>query len=176
MFFQAIRQHGWDDSLPTSAAFFTGDFPRRRQRITRYLAEYVMAQVEQPANLDRWRYPEGRLVTLIMVRCGLRISDACTLRFDYLLHDGQGAAYLRYYNNKMEREAAVPIDDELEADIRVQQRRVLERWPDGNPHLFPRRTANVDGRRPLGPDSYRGMRGCSSRPSDPVGHLRGGRD
>lgn len=29
LFFQAIRQHGWDDNLPTSAAFFTGDFPRR---------------------------------------------------------------------------------------------------------------------------------------------------
>jgi hypothetical protein len=120
LFFQAIRQHGWDDSLPTSAAFFTGDFPRRRQRVTRYLAEHVMSQVEQPANLDRWRYPEGRLVTLIMIRCGLRVSDACTLRFDCLLHDGQGAAYLRYHNNKMEREAAVPIDEELEADIRAQ--------------------------------------------------------
>jgi site-specific recombinase XerD len=157
MFFQAIRQHGWDDSLPTSAAFFTGDFPRRRQRVTRYLAEHVMAQVEQPANLDRWRYPEGRLVTLILVRCGLRVADACTLRFDCLLHDGQSAPYLRYYNNKMAREAAVPIDEDLEADIRSQQRRVLERWPDGNPNLFPRMTANADGRRSLGPDSYRGM-------------------
>jgi hypothetical protein len=49
LFFQAIRQHGWDDTLPTTAVFFTGDFPRRRQRVTRYLAEYVMSQVEQPA-------------------------------------------------------------------------------------------------------------------------------
>ena len=157
LFFQAIRLHGWDDTLPTSAAFFTGDFPRRRQRITRYLAEHVMAQIEQPANLDKWRYPEGKLVTLIMIRCGLRVSDACTLRFDCLLHDGQGAPYLRYYNNKMDRAAAVPIDEEVEADIRAQQHRVLERWPDGNPNLFPRMTANADGRRPLGPDSYRGM-------------------
>jgi integrase len=157
LFFQAIRQHGWDDTLPTSAAFFTGDFPRRRQRVTRYLAEHVMAQIEKPANLDRWRYPEGRLVTLIMIRCGLRVSDACALRFDCLIHDGQQAPYLRYYNNKMEREAAVPIDEELEADIGDQQRRVLEQWPAGNPNLFPRRTANADGRRSLGPDSYRGM-------------------
>jgi integrase len=157
LFFQAIRQHGWDESLPTSAAFYTGDFPRRRQRVTRYLAEHVMTQVEQPANLDRWRHPEARLVTILLIRCGLRVSDACTLRFDCLLHDGQGAAYLRYYNNKMEREAAVPIDEELEAEIRAQQSRVLERWPAGNPNLFPRRTANVDGQRYFGPDSYRGM-------------------
>ena len=49
-----------------------------------------------------------------MIRCGLRATDACTLPFDCLLHDGQQAAYLRYFNNKMRREAAVPIDEELE--------------------------------------------------------------
>ena len=135
--------------------FFTGDFPRRRHRVTRHLAEYVMAQVEQPANLDRWPYPEGRLITLILIRCGLRVSTASTLAFDCLLHDGQGAPYLRYYNNKMEREAAVPIDEELEAEIRAQQRRVLDRWPEGNPNLFPRARTNIDGRRPLSPDTYR---------------------
>ena len=38
----------------------------------------------------------------------------------------------------MRREAAVPIDEELEAAIRAQQRRVLDRWPDGTACLFPR--------------------------------------
>jgi integrase len=155
LFFQAIRQHSWDDTLPTTAVFFTGDFPRRRQRVTRYLAEYVMAQVEQPANLDRWPYPEGRLITLILIRCGLRISSASNLAFDCLLHDGQGAPYLRYYNAKMEREAAVPIDEELEAEIRAQQRRVLDRSSEDNPNLFPRARTNIDGRRPLSPDTDR---------------------
>ena len=28
-FFRAIRQHGWDPTLPTTAVFFTGDTPRR---------------------------------------------------------------------------------------------------------------------------------------------------
>ena len=91
-----------------------------------------MAQVEAPANLDRWPHPEGRLVTMILIRCGLRASDACTLAFDCLLHDGQGAPYLRYPNNKMRREAAVPIDDDLEAEIRAQQQRVAARWPRRN--------------------------------------------
>lgn len=101
MFFGAIRQHGWDDTLPTTAVFFPGDCPPRPPRGTRRLAEYVMAQVESPVNLARWSNPNGRLVTLILIRCGLRASDACTLPFDCLLHDGQGAPYLRYYNNKM---------------------------------------------------------------------------
>ena len=141
LFFQAIRQHGWDDSLPTTAVFFAGDTPRRPPRRSRRLAEHVMAQVEAPANLDRWPNPEGRLVTLILIRCGLRASDACTLAFDCLLHDGQGAPYLRYFNNKMRREAAVPIDEELEAEIRAQQHRVAARWPDEHPCLFPRHRA-----------------------------------
>ncbi|MGV7852918.1 tyrosine-type recombinase/integrase, partial [Mycobacterium kansasii] len=74
---------------------------------------------------------------IILIRCGLRATDACTLAFDCLLHDGQGAPYLRYFNNKMRRQAAVPIDEELESEIRAQQRRVTTRWPERHPHLFP---------------------------------------
>ena len=36
-FFQAIRQHGWDHTLPTTAVFFTGDIPRRGPRLSRQL-------------------------------------------------------------------------------------------------------------------------------------------
>jgi len=156
-FFQAIRQHGWDNTLPTTAVFFTGDIPRRPPRLSRQLAEFVMAQVEAPANLDRWPHPHGRLLTLILIRCGLRASDGCTLAFDCLVHDGQGAPYLRYVNHKMRREAAVPIDEELEAEIRSQQQRVAERWPQTHPHLFPGTHGNANGQRPLTYYSYRKM-------------------
>jgi len=154
-FFQAIRQHGWEDSLPTSAVFFSGDIPRRPPRLSRQLAEHVMGQVEAPANLDRWPHPQGRLLTLILIRCGLRASDGCTLGFDCLVHDGQGAPYLRYLNHKMRREAAVPIDEELEAEIRTQQQRVAGRWPGAHPHLFPAITGNANGQRALTYGSYR---------------------
>jgi hypothetical protein len=76
-----------------------------------------------------------------------------------LLHDGQGAPYLRYLNHKMKREAAVPIDDDLEAEIRAQQRRVTARWPEGVGHLFPKPHANPGGRHPLTYYSYRMMLG-----------------
>jgi integrase len=156
-FFQAIRRHGWDDTLPTTAVFFPGDLPRRPPRLSRRLAEYVMAQVEAPANLDRWPDPQGRLLTLILIRCGLRASDGCTLAFDCLVHDGQGAPYLRYLNHKMRREAAVPIDEELQAEIRAQQQRVASRWPTAHPHLFPAPTRNAHGQRALTYASYRMM-------------------
>ena len=158
-FFQAIRRYGWDETLPATAGLFAGDCPPRPPRLTRHLAEYVMAQVEEPANLGRWPDPATRLVTLILIRCGLRACDACTLKFGCLIHDRQGAPYLRYYNTKMRREAAVPIDEELEAEIRAQQRRVIGRWPGGNPNLFPRRKANASGTWPLSSDTYRSMLG-----------------
>ena len=156
-FFQAVRRYGWDDTLPVTAGLFAGDCPPRPPRLTRHLAEYVMAQVEAPANLSRWPDPATRLVTLILIRCGLRACDACTLKFDCLIHDGQGAPYLRYCNTKMRREAAVPIDEELQADIRAQQNRVVSRWPAGNPNLFPRSKANASGKWPLSSDTYRSM-------------------
>ena len=157
IFFQAIRQHDWDDSLPTTAVFFPGDLPARPARLTRRVAEHIMAQVEAPANLDKWPTHEGRLITIILIRCGLRATDACTLPFDCLLHDGQNAAYLRYFNNKMHREAAVPIDEELESEIAAQQQRVCARWPDHHPHLFPAATCNAAGRNPMTYYSYRNM-------------------
>jgi integrase len=157
VFFQAVRQHDWDPTLPTTAVFFAGDLPRRPSRVTRHLAEHVMAQVEAAANLARWPNPEGRLVTLILIQCGLRATDACTLSFDCLLHDGQGAPYLRYFNNKMRREAAVPIDADLEAEIRAQQQLIVDRWPGHHPHLFPQLKGNAGGQRPLSYYSYRGM-------------------
>ena len=130
-FLQAIRRHGWDTSLPASAMFFPEDYPRGGERLPRALAEHVMAQVEDPASLARQDNPAYRLITLIQMRCGLRISDATGLPFDCVVRDAGGAPYLRYYNRKMKRETLVPIDEELERLIIEQQHRVRERWPDG---------------------------------------------
>ena len=155
LFFEAIRRHRWNDQLPTTAVFFPDDHPKRPPHETRRVAEHVMNQIEQPANLDRWPDPQGRLITIIMIDCGLRVTDTCTLPFDCLIHDGRGAPYLRYRNNKMNREAAVPIDEDLEREIRAEQDRVLRRWPNGSPHLFPRATSNANGQRPFGAKTYR---------------------
>ena len=156
-FFQAIRQHGWDDNLPATAVFFPGDAPRRPPRLSRRLSEHVMAQIESPANLDRWAHPQCRLLTLILIRCGLRASDATTLEFDCLTHDGQGAPYLRYRNHKMRREAAVPIDEDLQTEIRRQQAHVADQWTEAHPYLFPALTGNANGQRVMTYYSYRMM-------------------
>ena len=154
-FFTAIRQHHWDDTLPATAMFFSQDLPKRSERPPRALAEHVMAQVEHPANLDQGGNPAYRLVTLILIRCGLRISDALRLESGCLTADADAAPYLRYFNHKMKREALVPIDETVHHLITEQQQRVLERWPGGPPWLFPRPTKNLDGTAPVSSSTYR---------------------
>lgn len=55
----------------------------------------------------------------------------------------------------MKREALVPIDADLAEAITAQRRRVHERWPGGEPVLFPRVTDNDDGRESVGDGVYR---------------------
>jgi len=149
-FFQAIRQHRWDDTLPASAAFFTEDFPKRTEQLPRALAEQVMAQIEHPDALAQWTNPAHRLVTVILIRCGLRITDALRLPADCLVTDADGAPYLRYDNHKMKRQALVPIDEELQELILTERARTSSsRW------LFPRATKNPDGQIPTRSTTYR---------------------
>ena len=155
-FLTAVRQHEWDPGLPAGAMIFPEDYPKRGERLPRALAEHVMAQIEDPASLGRWADPGRRLITLILIRCGLRIGDACKLPSDCIVRDGDGQPYLRYYNHKMKREALVPVDDELVAEIGRQEERNAGRWPGGTPVLFPRPTKNIDGTVPANGDAYRG--------------------
>jgi hypothetical protein len=116
-FLQAIRQRHWDDHLPADAVLYPEDFSKAEPggRLPRALAEQVMAQVEDPANLDRWPDPAGRLLTTVLIRCGLRVGDATRLPSDCLIGAADGAPYLRYINHKLQREALVPIDDDSNA-------------------------------------------------------------
>ena len=154
-FLREIRRHGWDGTMPATAVIFPEDFPARGARLPRGLADHVMAQVEQPASLDRWDSPAYRLITVILIRCGLRISSAAGIAFDCTVTGPDGAPYLRYCNTKMKREALVPIDDELHQMIAEQKQRVLQRFPAGTPVLFPRPTGNLKGRRPIAAQTYR---------------------
>lgn len=154
-FLSAIRRHGWDARLPTTAVLFPEDYPATAQRLPRALSELVMAQLERTDNLDRWNHPEFRLITVILMRCGLRITDAIKLPRNCIVFDRDQAPYLRYLNHKMKREALVPIDEELQHLIIEQQQRARAQWPDGAPLLFPSPRRNLQGRQPLRGAGYR---------------------
>jgi integrase len=154
-FFAAIRQHYWATGLPATAMFFAEDHPKRAEHLPRALAEHVMTQLEHHDNLDRFNNPVYRLITVILMRCGLRITDALRLRGDCVTTDADGAPYLRYFNHKMKRDALVPIAPDLVDRIGYQRRLVSERWPGGTALLFPRPTKNIDGQVPLAIPTYR---------------------
>jgi hypothetical protein len=99
--------------------------------------------------------PDLRLITLILIRCGLRINDALQLPCDCIVRDADGAPYLRYINHKMNREALVPIDEELEHSIGEHRQRLQARWPIGTPVLFPQPRNNPEGHLPMGDSTYR---------------------
>ena len=124
-----MRQHRWA-SLPAEAQLYPSDQPRRDETpAPRAIPEFVMAQLESPANLDRISDPRIRLLVEILIRTGLRIGDATRLQMDCLIRDPQGAVYLRYRNHKMRRDAMVPIDDELAAMIRGTAGATRQRFP-----------------------------------------------
>jgi integrase len=157
-FLADTRRHGWDAALPADAVLYPEDYPAAPQAgsaLPRHVADHVMQQVEDEARLARWDNPAYRLITLILVQCGLRISSALTLSFDCVARDSQGAPYLRYYNTKMKREALVPIDEQLADEIHGQQERVTSRWPAGTPVLFPRPLRNITGRHTMTSGTYR---------------------
>lgn len=148
-FLRGVRQHRWASQLPPDAELYTDDHPRlTAESDSRAISEYVLAQLEQPATLAQLRDPQMRLLVEVLIRTGLRIGDARRLTLGCVVRDPQGAPYLHYRNHKMRREAMVPIDDELADLIAAQQTRVHERFPDSEV-LFPRSSANPDGRLPI---------------------------
>lgn len=162
-FLAAIRSHQWDQRLAAGAMFFPEDYPRRRDKGPRALPEPVMAQIEAPDNLARFADPAHRLVTIVLIRCGLRVTDALRLHPDCVLTDAAGAPFLRYVNHKMKREALVPIDEELRDLIEAHRsRHASAHW------LLPRATKNPDGAEPIASSTYRAalyrwLQGCQIR-------------
>jgi integrase len=152
---RAARQHGWEPRLPPRADVYPEDYPRRITGPPRALSEAVMAQLERTENLARFTDPRGRLLARILMNTGLRVGDASRIRVDCLIHDGQGAPYLRYTNHKMRRDAFVPIDTELAEAITTQQHAVLTEFAEPV-YLLPRPTRNPDGKLPFSTATFRG--------------------
>jgi site-specific recombinase XerD len=90
-FLRDVHRHRWDTSLPESAVIFPEDYPRPGQRLPRAIAGHVMAHVEDPANLARQDNPAYRLITLILIRCGLRITDATAIPSGCVVRDADGS-------------------------------------------------------------------------------------
>ncbi|MCA1697454.1 MAG: site-specific integrase [Actinobacteria bacterium] len=144
-----VRANRWEPRLPPTAAYYKGEVPRQAQSLPRFIDEHVMRQIEAPQNIARLPDLTTRTAVSLLIKTGLRMIDATRLPFDPVALDAAGAPVLLYYNHKLKRDAALPIDDIVLALIRAQQAALTARYSHGSPWLLPSGRANAAGRESL---------------------------
>jgi integrase len=133
------------ESFSASACYLRGELAQRTgRRLPRFYDEHVTGQFDDPANRARLSDPAARIAFLVMRHAGLRISSACSLKLDCLAVDPGGQPWLTYLDHKGDDEDLVPISTASAEEIRAQQQRVRERFPQ-SPWLLPAERANPDG-------------------------------
>lgn len=151
---RTARQHDWQPRLPANAQIYREDYPRQIEPAPRAISEAVMAQLEDPANLDRFDDRQARVLAEILIGTGLRVGDGVRLAVDCVTRDAHGAPYLAYRNHKMRRDAIVPISTALASTIAGQQQWVLAQFPTTE-HLLVREKRNPLGHLHYSTDTFR---------------------
>lgn len=146
-FLEDNRRFLWLPAVPSQAAIYYDDLPRRDKPRPRFVPEVVMAQLEAETNLAQLD-PTTRNLVVLLIEAGLRAGDACTLAFDPLVPDSVGWPCLRFYNSKVGLQQVVPLSVKGVAAVRAQQDVVRQRWPAGSPWLFPDLLDNPEGSLP----------------------------
>jgi integrase len=122
--------------LPKERLIFDDDLPKEKKRLPREIPEEVLAQIRE--HLESLDTTMLRMVT-ILLECGLRISELCTLSFDCLICDDKHDWYLKFYQIKLKQEHVIPLVNEtVIAVIQAQQEDTRVRWEDKSPYLFTR--------------------------------------
>lgn len=148
IFLEHNRRFAWLPDIPADAAIYQDDLPRRDKPRPRFASEFVMAQLEDEANLALLD-PITRHLFIVIMETGLRAGDATTLPFDPIVDDSVGWPCLRYYASKVHSELLVPLSAQAAAAITAEQGEVEARWPGGSPWLFPAMWHNPDGALPF---------------------------
>ena len=109
------------------------DYPKRKKALPRYIPESVLQQLNE--HIDE--LPESVMrMTLVIMECGMRISELLHLKQDCLLQDKAGDWFLRYYTFKMKKELTIPISRELVRVIQEQRRYIQAHLGQGYIYLF----------------------------------------
>ncbi len=145
VFCDACHRHGWLPGLAHDAVIYAEELPYHHDQVARFIPEFVMAQLESAAALDRLPFTTTRNLVVVLIETGLRGGDACGLAFSPTLDDSAGWPCLRFEATKVRAEQLIPLSAKAAAAIRAQQERVLRHWTAGSPWLFPGITGNDDG-------------------------------
>lgn len=130
-FLELCNQNDW---LPVGRYLIRReDYPTRKKALPRYIPESVLQQLNE--HIDE--LPESVMrMTLVIMECGMRISELLHLKQDCLLQDKAGDWFLRYYTFKMKKELTIPISRELVEVIQEQRRYIQEHLGSSYSYLF----------------------------------------
>lgn len=70
-FLETCRRHGWLAGLPVPATVYLDELPARPRPLPRFIDEFVMAQIEDPANLARLPDDTTRHLLVVLIETGL---------------------------------------------------------------------------------------------------------
>ena len=90
VFSSACHRHGWLPGLAHDAVIYAEELPYHHDQIARFIPEFVMAQLESAAALDRLPFTTTRNLVVVLIETGLRGGDACSLAFSPTLDDSAG--------------------------------------------------------------------------------------
>jgi integrase len=180
VFSDACHRHGWLPGLAPGAVIYVEELPHHHDHVARFVPEFVMAQLESPAALDRLPFTTTRNLVVVLIETGLRGGDACVLPFSPVLDDSVGWPCLRFEATKVRAEQLIPLSAKAAAAIRAQQDHVRQNWPAGSPWLFPGIAGNDDGVKPYSHSSFTrqlthwqrviGLRDQAGQPVTVTGH------
>jgi len=120
VFSDACHRHGWLPGLPHSAVIYAEELPYHHDQVARFIPEFVMAQLESTAALDRLPFTTTRNLVVVLIETGLRGGDACGLPFSPTLDDSAGWPCLRFEASKVRAEQLIPLSAKAAAAIRSQ--------------------------------------------------------
>ncbi len=133
--FLEISAHQLQKPLPRERVIFDEDLPKRPQPLPREIPEEVLSQLREHLNT----LPTTLLrMVVILLDCGLRIGELCSLSLDCLIRDDKQEWYLRLYQSKKKQEHVIPLVNEtVVGAIQAQQQEIRDRWGTQCPYLFP---------------------------------------
>ena len=135
IFFDVCAHRLQVPGLTKDRLIFEEDLAKEPKGLSREIPEEVLVQLRE--HLDALPTAILRMVT-ILLECGLRIGELCSLPSDCLICDDRHEWYLRFYQSKASKEHIIPLVEEtVVGTIQAQQQEIRTQWGTGCPYLFP---------------------------------------
>ncbi len=134
-FLEICFREKWAD-ITGNKIIYDDDLPKyRRNYSPRYIPETVIQQIIN--NLDEIKKPVYKRMFLILIECGMRISELCNMNFNCIIQDNKGNFLLQYHQSKMKKDIVIPISLQVAQIIQEQQECVKQQYGDDCNILFP---------------------------------------